>query len=376
MLTPPFCPKAHCRYHHKAPEFERWYHIAGSYSTKAFGTVTRFRCLSCGGGFSEQTFRLDYYIKRPISYDEVFSRAVTGSGVRSIGRKLSISHQAILNRLTRLARQALGLQAELLSTLTLSENLAADGFESFVGSQYEPDNTHILVGSRSQFLYAFDYAHLKRKGRMTDEQLLERQRREAVMVHDRISIPTSFARLVETMEELLLSRVKGPTVLYTDEKKEYVPVLLRSVLLREIMRRGLFAHERISSELPRTTTNKLFAVNYMDRQLRKDNANHVRETVQFSRSVCNALERTAVYQMQHNYRKPYRVDHKEKREWLHGEVAGIDRALIEGKLRDIYEMRKFFTRLELTWSQILVWFRMIGNVDCFTGGYMPVYIWM
>ncbi len=84
--------------------------------------------------------------------------------------------------------------------------VAADGFESFVGSQYEPDNTHILVGSRSQFLY-------------------------------------------------------------TDEKREYV-----------------------------------------------------RETVQFSRSVPNCLE--------------------------------------------------------LTWSQILLWFRMVGNVDRLTGGYMPAYIWM
>ena len=201
--------------------------------------------------------------------------------------------------------------------------VAADGFESFVGSQYESDNTHILVGSRSQFLYAFDYAHLKRKGRMTEEQKLERERREAEMVHDRIPIPTSFARLVETMEELLLARVKGATVLYTDEKREYV-----------------------------------------------------RETVQFSRSVPNCLERMAVYQMQHNYRKPYRVARKEGRKYLHAEVPGIDRELIEEKLRDIYEQRKFFTHLELTWSQILLWFRMVGNVDRLTGGYMPAYIWM
>jgi transposase-like protein len=376
MHTPPFCPHAGCRYHHKAPEDRRWYHLAGSYETKAFGTVTRFRCLACGGGFSEQTFRLDYFIKRPLSYDEIFSRVVTGSGIRSIARRLSVSHQTILNRLTRLARQALALHAELIATLTLSEDLAADGFESFVGSQYEPDNTHILVGSRSQFIYTFDYAHLKRKGRMTDEQKIERERREADKVHDRISIPTSFARVVETMEELLLARVKGATVLYTDEKREYVQVLLESVLLREIMRRGLFAHERVSSKKARTPTNKLFPVNYTDRQIRKDNANHVRETVQFSRSVPNALERMAVYQMYQNYRKPFRVARKEKRKYLHAEVAGIERALIEEKLEDIYERRKFFTHLELTWSQILVWFRMVGNVDRLTGSFRPAYIWM
>ena len=46
MHTPPFCPHADCSYHHKAPEGRRWYHLAGTYQTKAFGTVTRFRCLS------------------------------------------------------------------------------------------------------------------------------------------------------------------------------------------------------------------------------------------------------------------------------------------------------------------------------------------
>ncbi|MFP4266940.1 MAG: hypothetical protein ACLFQW_02970 [Spirochaetaceae bacterium] len=376
MTIPTFCPHRFCRYHHKAPTGERWYHVAGSYQTKAFGTVTRFRCLSCGGGFSEQTFRLDYFVKRPLSYDEILSRITAGSGIRSIARRLSVSHQAILNRLTRLARQALAVHSELLESLTLNENLAADGFESFVDSQYEPDNTHILVGSRSQFLYAFDYAHLKRKGCMSEEQRRERQRREEAMVHHRTSIPASFSRIVETMEELLLKRVKGATVLYTDEKREYVWVMLRSVLLKEIRRRGLFTHVRISSKAPRTLTNRLFPVNYMDRQIRKDNANHVRETVQFSRSVCNCLERTAVYQLQHNYRKPYRVDDTEQREWLHGEVAGIERSLIEESLRDIYEKRKFFTHLELKWSQILVWFRMVANVGRFTGGYRPAYIWM
>ncbi|MFO7850324.1 MAG: hypothetical protein R6V67_10220 [Spirochaetia bacterium] len=63
-------------------------------------------------------------------------------------------------------------------------------------------------------------------------------------------------------------------------------------------------------------------------------------------------------------------------ELLHGEVAGISRSLIEEKLKGIFEMRKFFTHLELSWSQILVWFRMTGNVDRFTGGYRPAYIWM
>ncbi|MFO7849702.1 MAG: hypothetical protein R6V67_07055, partial [Spirochaetia bacterium] len=36
MLPPTFCPHGFCRYHHKAPEDTRWYHIAGSYQEKYY----------------------------------------------------------------------------------------------------------------------------------------------------------------------------------------------------------------------------------------------------------------------------------------------------------------------------------------------------
>ena len=40
----------------------------------------------------------------------------------------------------------------------------------------------------------------------------------------------------------------------------------------------------VSGKAARTKNNRLFAVNYLDREIRKDNASHVRETVQFSRN--------------------------------------------------------------------------------------------
>lgn len=89
-----------------------------------------------------------------------------------------------------------------------------------------------------------------------------------------------------------------------------------------------------------------------------------------------SLERVAIYRAQHNYRKPYRVDDIEKRELLHGEVAGIARESIEAAKRDLFELRRFVSRVRLEWSQALVWFRMVGNVDRCTGGYWPAYVWM
>jgi len=66
-------------------------------------------------------------------------------------------------------------------------------------------------------------------------------------------------------------------------------------------------HLRISSHLPRTIHNPLFSSNYTDRELRKDLANHHRESVCFNRNVANGMLRLWAYLMWHNYLKPYRI---------------------------------------------------------------------
>ncbi|MDZ7793800.1 MAG: hypothetical protein U5P10_08975 [Spirochaetia bacterium] len=38
---------------------------------------------------------------------------------------------------------------------------------SFVSDQFQPNNIHILAGKSSRFFITFDYAHLRRKGKMT-----------------------------------------------------------------------------------------------------------------------------------------------------------------------------------------------------------------
>lgn len=377
LEIPPFCPNKDCPSHQQPPQEERhWYRLDGSYSTKAFGSVQRYRCLSCGRGFSDQTFRLDYFIKKPLSYRTIFEHITAGSGLRSIARRLGADHQMIACRLSRLARQALAVHAELLGQIILCEDLVTDGFESFVSSQYEPNNIHLLAGSRSQFLYSFDFADLKRKGRMSERQRNERERREEKLIRERISISESFARIVETLKELIFSGAQRKVILYSDEKQEYGREVAKSLLLSELERQGFFTHIRISSKIARTTQNKLFPVNYLDRLLRKDNANHVRETVQFSQTVAGCLERIAVYQMQHNYFKPYRIDDGPKSRLLHGEVAGIARGKIAEALEGIFERRRFFSRVNLHSFEKMVWLRLIDNVDRKVGGFRPAYIRM
>ena len=374
MFTPPFCPNELCDHHQADQAQGRWFYRIGYHHSKAFGAVPRFRCRRCGITFSRQTFRLDYYVKRPLSYRRIFEHLCSGSGVRSTARWLQVSHHAVSNRIGWLSRQALALQAQLMHGLQLSEDLVADGFESFVCDQYQPNNIHLLVGSRSQFLYCFNYAHLRRKGRMTDRQKAERERRERRYIRERISITDAFVHIADEVEQLVSGRTGGPTTLFTDKKREYLRVIGDSQGLHCYAQQGRFTHKSISSHKPRTTSNPLFPVNYLDRQLRKDNANHVRQTVQFSRSVGNCLERIAVYQLYHNYLKPFRVDDSRLSGFTHAEMAGVRREEIERQMQGLFSWRKFFSHLSLSWSQLQVWARMVGPLQRWDGQYQPGYV--
>jgi len=378
MLKPPFCPNSDCPFHTAPPTATRWYHIAGSYETLAFGTVTRFKCLACGKTFGEQTFRLDYYAKRKLSYQRIFEHITNCGGIRATARIMGVNHSAISNRIGRMARQAIAVQAKLMDGFVPKEHLVTDGFESFVSDQYQPNNIHLLTGKESQFLFTYDYAHLRRKGRMTTQQKEERKYREKNYIRERRTIYQSFRQIVAMVEEFALRREDQVTRLYSDKKKEYRLVLAESEELQKLSKLNRFYHLTFSSELKRTILNPLFSVNYYDREVRKDNADHVRETVRFSRNVNSALERFAVYQLYHNYFKPYRIVHNDRKLYTHAEAAGLDPQRIEKILKNIFTMRKFFThvKLSLNWSQMLIWARMTGTLDKHDGVFWPKYVWM
>lgn len=378
MFRPPFCPNPHCRYHTLAPREAQWFYRRGSYHTAAFGEVARFSCRLCGKTFSRQSFHLDYYVKRPLDYRRIKDRLTAGSGLRAIGRSLSISHHSIANRIGRLARQGLAVNATLLADPDFhpTEDLVADGFESFVADQWHPNNIHLLVGSESQCLYRFDYAHLRRKGRMSERQRRQRPFRERAERGKGVSIGESFSRIVSAVEDLFARSFSSSMALYSDCKSEYLAPIRASPLLGKLEAAGLFRHIRISSHLPRTLHNPLFPVNYLDREIRLRSADHVRETLQFSRSVATSLERLAVFQLQHNFFKPYRVDKPELKKLTHAEVAGVHPQRIQRTLGRLFQWRAFYSRVNLSSSEDLIWRRGVGNTDRPDRSYRPAYVMM
>ena len=84
--------------------------------------------------------------------------------------------------------------------------------------------------------------------------------------------------------ELLVAMKKARGIVDEAAKKSDVSVREIKKKIRDLKAlkaQGRYRHLRVSSRVPRTRLNPLFAVNYIDRQLRKDLDEHVRETCVF-----------------------------------------------------------------------------------------------
>ena len=344
MFRPPHCPNPECPNHFR-PQGRPWYRFYAFYTTKAFGKVPRFLCTSCRKTFSSQTFRLDYYAKKRLDYRFLFQQFTSASGLRNIARNLGVRVETVANRLDRLARNAILAHEQLLLPLSLQEDLALDGFESFCGSQYHPDNTHFVVGKDSQFVYALDYVSLRRKGRMTEKQKRRRAELESLWKPPPKAVERSFGDLIRWVLERSWER-RRPIILYTDEKPDYLRALKRDPVCRQAFFCGLIRHHRTNSREIRNHRNPLFPVNYIDREVRKDVAAHGRETVKFNRDVGEGVFRLALYLFDHNYFKPYRIGQGRLEELRHSDLAGVSREKADRWAKRFFTDRFFWRERE------------------------------
>jgi len=358
-FVPPFCPNSACP-SHKNPDsaLQPWFSKAGTRETQVVGTIQKFRCRTCRRGFSTRTFDVDYWTHKTIDYTLVRDLLVGGSGLRQACRTLGVSPSLLSNRHHRLTRQALALHAEALEDWDLREALVFDGFESFAHSQYYPNNLHLLATADSQFVVAFHGAVLRRKGRMTDYQKAKRQDLEKLWRADPKAIFKSCRELFEFGCRKAFGAHLVPIQLRTDEHPVYPRALRSLVPYGAWLEAGALDHQRTNSALPRTVDNPLFAVNYLDRELRKDLAEHVRETVRFARRIEFSLERAAVHLVHHNYFKAYRILGKDQN-LTHAERAGMSRQRVEDLRTKWTRLRAFGWRLDLEGWALDLWRRRI-----------------
>jgi hypothetical protein len=202
------------------------------------------------------------------------------------------------------------------------EPFVIDGFESFEYSQYFPFHANLAVGARSHFLYAFNDAPLRRKGRMTPFQ---KRRRAALEARFGRPDPKAIEKAMGALVRECIARRPGPEPLrlYSDEHPAYRRALRR---LRGSPGCPPIEHRVTPSRKRRTARNPLFPVNLTDLRLRHGNANHRRETIAFSKRRQAALERLAVFMVWCNYIK-------RRREKGPRETAAMRLGLLERPLR-------------------------------------------
>ena len=109
--------------------------------------------------------------------------------------------------------------------------------------------------------------------------------------------------------------------------------------------------------MPRTRANPLFPVNYFDRELRKDLHDCVRETVCFSRNLNRHMQRMCVYELWHNYLKPFRVGTFDRR--AHGVVAGMNKWEVQKALIRCLSLRSLSSRTTLEPFERRIWFEKL-----------------
>ena len=379
VRRPEFCPNKACPFHNRElARKSRWFHRYGSFPSLARGRTRRFICIHCKKTCSTQTFSIHYWTHLPINLRDLDDRLNACAGYRQIARSLQVSYPVIRNRVLRLARNYLNLFDSAHTRSPLTEDIAFDGIESYMRSQYIPDNFNIAVGCISQVPYAFSLSLFRRRGQMTDSQKRNRAILDSLWMPEPRSLVTSCKTVFRDVLSLYMNRPElTPFTLHTDEKKEYQTALKTLPEWRHLREIGLVSHETISSKEPRTRRNPLFPVNYLDREIRKNSAAHCRETVRGDREVGMTMSRMTITLGYHTFRKPFRIDNRvvTGETKTHADVAGL---LGPRDTQKAYE--RLYTHRHVwshQWQQAVwmedIWLRKKKNppVVCFHTGLVP-----
>jgi len=254
----------------------------------------------------------------------------------------------------------------------LREYLVADGFESFDCSQFYPNNINLLVGKDSQFLYTQTHATLRRKGRMSGRQKRRREKLELIYKPPKGALIQSFARLLEYIFCVWKPDQYPKLALWTDEHYAYPLAIAKLVKLVEAGKAGSFTHVKHPAKAVRTVHNPLFAVNYYDRELRKDIAAFRRESTCFTRNPSNGMSRFILHMVWHNYQKLHRVRVSGLTE-VHAEIAGIPQLAIHQELARLFVWRPFLSRCRLTIDENKIWLKKTNTPGSNKINYVPKY---
>ncbi|MDC7223930.1 MAG: hypothetical protein PQJ60_09330, partial [Spirochaetales bacterium] len=208
---------------------------------------------------------------KKIPMGKLLNHLVSSSGIRDMSRVFTCHTDVIQHRIRALARRIMTVTSRELVGLELREDVAADGLENFIQSQFFPTNLNVLVGHDSQFIYNFNAYYFKSKGAMTDEQKEKREKLYEVAQFEEGAASARFKELLDFLAEKTNESSLESFILDTDEN----PIYSSQYGKHEELQKKV-VHRTTNSQVFRNYQNKLFPCNYIDRQTRKDQAEYVR----------------------------------------------------------------------------------------------------
>ncbi|MHC4513684.1 MAG: hypothetical protein ACYTKC_20155 [Planctomycetota bacterium] len=262
-FKPPRCPNQGCArfvdpvVRGRRGRRRRFYQRHGVYNTLCRGEVPRFRCLTCTKTFSYQTFRHDYYDKKPELNAQLFDRLTASGGLRESSFRTQLERSNLEFKHRKIARTLSCLHRNMTGQFPANSHFVFDEMESFEDNRRtRPVTITLLVEAGSFFIVEADCAPIRPRGRMNPE------RRQQIALDELrfgkrqdLSIPC----IRKAFRYLASKVVEHPHVfLDTDKKTAYRP------LARQELGAERLVHRTTSSKAPRTTGNPLFAVNLME----------------------------------------------------------------------------------------------------------------
>lgn len=261
-------------------------------------------CKGCGKWMSEQTESMHYYAKRRLDLGQIYSRVRGGSSLRDIGRELGCSRTAVANAVVRLGRQAMASHVALVTGLELTGEVVFDGLVSALTSHDYAAEVQTLVDRSVELVLAMTHGVGERGGARTARQ------RRRIEGKRRLWRPTA-GSLRESIRLLVNELPRFATHhrihIDTDENPLYGSVITADRAMRWYGEAGRLRVRRTASSAPRTVSNPLFAVNYLDRMIRHRIKEHTRESIAVGRSATMQMHRMWIFAWDHNVRQPYRV---------------------------------------------------------------------
>jgi transposase-like protein len=296
-FVPPCCPHPRCLRFSTAqlPPFR--YGPYGSFRRLVDGRrVPRYRCRTCLGTFSQQSFATSYYLKRPELTEPIAKGLCAGSALRQIARSQHCSPTTVMRRSARLGRLALLVQQRILGELPeLSEPIVYDDFESFTAMQLLPFGLGTAVGARTWLTYGLSHAPHEAGGRLTPRA---RRRRERLRRAGQHAARGAYRRACRAQLDLLIGMLPpGRTLhLISDGHRGY-----RSAVLGH-PQTGRIHHEMhpnpprrrkgvLRSRTARVRDRAMFPVDLLHRLIRHTLSHHRRETIAFGRREEAQMER-------------------------------------------------------------------------------------